>query len=275
MATAKVLRGVEFCFSIIAALTYGLQHMKNLTNSLAPIALPLLMILIGISGCRTREAPDTLRVGMTYDEVENILGKPNQIARGVNELTYDAEQLTREEIRTSHTVREDSYPPNQWVVRRVINTTGALMYVTWVYDQSKYETCWVHRKNFSVVYDTIPVKEYFINGERVSKDDYDLVDEYAYFRTTDASGQYISKREWERLGATFPDLRRGRIKAEKRIISRAPKIVRKEIQSGLKRKYYEVMNKFSAVFDASSGRLVTQGYFPFAVSEVGEELNSE
>lgn len=73
----------------------------------AVIALLVLPMLFSLAAC-TAKKPD-IKVGMTYDEVEKAIGRPEAITRGVNQVSLDEEGYFE------------------------VQTIGQLLYVTWQY----------------------------------------------------------------------------------------------------------------------------------------------
>ena len=104
--------------------------------------LLLALMLYGCTSGDKENAPtlSSVTVGMTYEEVERILGKPLAIERGAGELNFPdgpdrgpKEKRRIERCRASHLadsgIMQIQAPP---VYRHV----GSLLYVAWVYDQT-------------------------------------------------------------------------------------------------------------------------------------------
>ena len=78
-----------------------------------PICLVFSLIILSCSKTKTK---DEIKVGMTYDEVENILGKPESIDKGYSDFDYDYM----------------NYPK--------IKKYGQLLYVSWSYKNYRIDS---------------------------------------------------------------------------------------------------------------------------------------
>jgi hypothetical protein len=82
------------------------------------LAVLLMLTLIGCKG-----SPDQIRMGMTREEVENILGKPAAIRRGISFI---------DSSRVARVIRRSDVP--------VVNFAPADNRVNWMYEISQKDT---------------------------------------------------------------------------------------------------------------------------------------
>ena len=126
---------------------------------------------------------DSLKVGMTYEEVEKILGKPVDISRGASRLEDEDENirgLGKTELETRLAELEfiqkvmDSTKNERLVAfRKSVKTTGQLIYVNWKYLGSRFDTATVIEPTWVNAH-LNSREEYFVNGVEVSRVDFDL-----------------------------------------------------------------------------------------------------
>jgi hypothetical protein len=224
----------------------------------------LILLLISCNAGK-RDIPP-IAVGMTYDEVEKLVGKPKEIRRGANELDYSSlESLTLDELNVldidsakSAVSRGDS---SVWAHKKEVKTIGSLIYVTWVFEKYDLDTNYVFKKLFRMVKDTVTETAYYLNDHKVSKRNWDKADIHDYMRTDyqgDAEMVTFGGRDRGQYNLGYE-----RIDTKtKRPVSR---IVEYKTASGSAKEYYQVTKEFCITFDASSGRVVTSGYQPVAV----------
>ncbi len=231
------------------------------------IPMVLLIILLAPSCISPKEKLPTILVGMTYDEVEKLLGKPKQIVRGANQLapepisSISLEDLSSLDLDLAKSAlsRGDSAV---WPTNHNVQTVGNLIYVTWVYEQARVDTHYVFKKVFHPKMDTSIVILYLLDDQRVDK---------GVFETADV-GDYLSRdyRGRYKVG-TFGGKDKGKYymgatRIDKKV-SRPEKLVNKTmIQDPSVKEYYFVQQTYCVIFDASSGRVVTSGFQPFAIS---------
>jgi hypothetical protein len=171
---------------------------------------------------------DTIKVGMTYDEVEKILNKPNSIVRGVNDLIRSNNQIA------------------------VIENYGTLLYVVWIYKQEKIDTGSYIYLDYNLAVDTSFYKEdKFYQGEyEISKEKYERI------RAT---------REKEKIDTSYSKKSRAsKFEIKKKTFNRFKVDERYEISTVFKVNY-DIMSKLAVIFDASSGRVVDRKYMPIMV----------
>jgi len=184
------------------------------------------------------EKAKQVKVGMTYEEVEKVLGKPSAIERGVSQLkSKDAQDVSLEELKNN------GFPQAQrkdsaiwfWVLPSIIETTGELLYVTWVYsDISDTTKCTVFTEEN--IPHNVPSKrmKYYINGRETSQ---------AYYEAC----RIVESRT--SFGYDFKTV----------IVNDTTSTV---VEHDTVRTKYEIIGRFCVIFDASSGRVVMPMYCP-------------
>ena len=196
-----------------------------------------------ILGCSKLDSKKKIKVGMTYDEVEKILDKPNSITRGVNQLN-------------------DNSPD-----KPSIETIGTLLYVNWVYNDSKIDTIFYQSLEIKYIPDTTykPINKYFLNDNEVSKETYYDNDTDSIYKNY--KGEIVSKylyyKYWLKYTKGNPppiSLYRKRITKEN-----VPYVKHVEVKRDVKR-FVTVQSVYCVLFDASSGRVVKSDYFPVSVN---------
>jgi hypothetical protein len=213
----------------------------------------LLPIVLLISCTKRTEAPeyrqykDSLEVGMTYEQVEKLLGKPFFVSKGFNEWSSDERQmgeLASDEITYVRRVI-DSLPDGRCKPWHHITTRGELMYVRWDYEP-KIDSVY----KFELVYDTTLSQirtgsTYYVKGSL--RKVFLEVDSAAYARY--AVGDLYD------YGDTMVKI------IEKKTVPRFATVVRRQLK-GVSRKYIRFLKSHAILFDASTGRLVAQGDYP-------------
>ncbi len=229
----------------------------------------IVFILLSIlSGCNHDFDPSEIKVGMTYDEVENILNKPVSITRGVNELYYDIEELPMDVIRKINT---DSISQNKnlkrWIVPHQVRTIGNLIYVTWVYNKTKTDTFYILMNSFKEITDTIKNKIpiYYIGNRQVSEKEYNKFDGYEYRLQNNKITDKDVYESYKKSGLyKLPTPAKREKKIEYKYNT---SIGKKQLLDKVERKYFIVHYSYCVVFDASSGRVTLSDYFPTHIDE--------
>lgn len=256
-----------------------------------------IMVLLPVLICCTKSPSfDQITVGMTYDEVESLFGRPEAIERGAREIKLDVDDLSLSELSLINPRINPSAPrddqqleisyanleilesqlkiledttnadSSKWSAPYRIQTVGNLIYVAWRYKDEKVETNYVpvrQLKSGSVT-DTIRIPHYLVNDKEVTKIDYDLVSDFVY-RHPD--GSIIGKSVWQAYKSSGlfqvpqPERARKRVSIELKLKTESRDFVETE-----GRKNYVVVYRFSVIFDSSSGRVVSSGYFPISVT---------
>lgn len=207
---------------------------------------------------------------MTYDEVEQILSKPDQIVRGVNQLeyipigSYNYEELEsidtdslRKAIQNNDTLA--------WMGKKVVNTIGNIIYVTWVFnDSSRIDTNYILIKNYREVIDTATVPVYYVNGFVVGKLEYER----------SKLNDYVRKNPYGDVNIIAPQndttmlQNAGYERITKKTVKHVQQITSRKARANSIREFYLTVKFFCITFDASSGRVVFAGYQPFSVQKL-------
>lgn len=171
---------------------------------------------------------DTIKIGMTYDEVEKILNKPSSIVRGINELVSTTNQLA------------------------IINNYGTLLYVVWIYNQEKIDTGSYRFVDYKLVSDTTYYKEYkyYQGGSEISEEKYNRI---LASREKEKNDTLLNKRS-----------KSTRIEIQKKTLNRSRIDERYEVGT-VYQVNYDIITKLAVIFDASSGRVVDRKYMPIIV----------
>jgi len=216
---------------------------------------------------------DSLKVGMTYDEVEKILGKPSDILRGVTKVEDEKEKynindldlagLNRrlEELKLKKAMLDTLTNLWIWVAKKSIETSGQLMYVNWKYLGSQFDTATVLEPTWIWIKKTTLGAEYYVNGAEVSRADFDLVDKFVYHSYYN-KGLILSEKEWKKrkeLGLEVPE--------PEQAVKEIKEIPLEQFKEKLILSYSHqvVESMFTILFDASSGRVVQWGYYPVSI----------
>jgi hypothetical protein len=205
-------------------------------------------------GSHQHKPSSEITVGMTYNEVESILGKPLAISRGASqlvaaELLLEADTNYFDQPGPTTTAKKESLAQvGARMYRQQVETVGQLIYVTWQYPQTRRDTTYTLSCN--------PPK-YLINGQVVSKSFFDGIGDLVYF---DDQGRPITaaQRDARYTENSFAHLPRP-IAAHKRVVGR---------DNIIRRNYYETLLQYCITFDASSGRVVTSGYQPMTIERL-------
>lgn len=298
-----------------------------------------LCLCVSLISCS--EKKPEISVGLTYDEVEKALGKPEEITRGVSQLStqewsdtisaitnrlkfgdYSAADMKRPEALVDITTDSAAHANGDslvWLVPMNVQTTGQLLYVTWVYSKARTDTFHVFQKAFGMRTDTLRRKVSVPNGKHLARIDtiYFLDDHrtspqiYRHANVGDYWGpannlvsiigggeiarydHYYSKDLYTLHGIragiisgaketgntrTFMQSRGFSLILKKHIETK--KVYETDWTTATKeslrqvrvakpsvKKYYAVYERYCVTFDASSGRVVTQGYQPILVTD--------
>jgi len=213
---------------------------------------------------------DSLQVGMTYDEVERLMGKPTQIDRGANELELAIDNYSLDELQFARAVAETSRIRSVWLAPKKIKPVGQLIYVNWIYlNDSRQDTTMAFRKKWkSVVTQKIVGYKYLINGYEVPKEEYDLVIDTVYRTYPAPEGWITTKEKWE-VRKKNPPLPKppDPEKAIKKMVPLTEDIHSSQYD-GLQKHLFLTTSYWCVVFDAASGRVVNTDYYPFFVNEI-------
>lgn len=272
---------------------YVMSSMKGFTMKISQAqSFFFCCLLIALCSCSNPPRIGDIKVGMTYDEVEKILGKPQAIDRGSKDLTLDVEQLTLSELSLANPRIDLSIPQDnqrlevlkaktlvldsqiailqdssmmhdgKWAAPHRIQSVGNLLYVAWVYPIQQTDSHYVPLRALrkGAVLDTLRIPHYFVDNQETSKSEYESATKIVY-RHPD--GSVMSKSLWESYQASglykmpAPAPPRRRISPELNVRSEPDQIV-----ETVDRKYFIVTRFFSVLFDASSGRVVSSGFAP-------------
>ncbi|MBU2636059.1 MAG: hypothetical protein KJ963_03085 [Bacteroidetes bacterium] len=186
------------------------------------------LILFIITTTLLNSQTSNVKIGMTYDEVQAVLGRPTSINRGFTEL-YDF---------------TDFYS---------MDTKGQLIYVRWEYaNKAKTEIKNIYK--YQTEYD-----------ESLSSKSYDSAQVANYQSKYDSSTS-----EWDKKFYLEKLIQRKEyLKTSMEQYSKHDSLKR---YSSLKKtpenyKKYVIKYVWCVLFDASSGRVTNQGYYPISVVE--------
>lgn len=238
-------------------------------------------LLIFSCGEKEKE-PLEVTVGMTYDEVEGILGKPESILRGANELYSDIDNLPEETLKTINTDTIDyKADNNRWFAPHQVKTSGNSLYVTWVYKKTKMEKFYVLFNKFKDDKKTatkkVPV--YYLGDKQVSKEEYDTAigslykepgetgKEKLYDKTVQKTKVPIDSSKSKLIKQKYPQTKGKMIEKRIEYVTKST-VSSKEVIESVDRVNYEVEYKRCVIFDSSSERVTEHDYFPFTVKEL-------
>jgi hypothetical protein len=205
---------------------------------------------------------------MTYEEVESQLGKPIAIERGANQLEIDYDKIPSDIAFKANFDTTIEMSPKRWFAPNSINKIGQLIYVTWVYDETKSDTFFMILDKYAEKEDTatkkVPV--YYVRDRKVSYKEYTQSDEYEYrladgWVTTEMN-YYVHKNRG--LMKDIPEP----IKIKRIGYEPSEYVHTINVKAGIEKIYYLVSYKNCILFDASSGRVVEKGYFPYSVNTI-------
>lgn len=197
---------------------------------------------------------------MTYEEVENILGKPDNISRGETQLEID--QINQiENINRSVEAASNSFI--RWDMNKTIKSVGSLIYVSWLYKDLRLDTCYIAADEYKEVFDTsyTTKKNYYIGDLKVTKKQYNAHTGILYL--SPYLGQIINKKEHDHFRKFGNKQLAPPKKVKKRIVNKKiPRISSNIIFDKTEKLYFEITNVKTIIFDAASGRVTEDGYFP-------------
>lgn len=236
-------------------------------------------IMLVFFSCGKKEEATKVTVGMTYEEVEAILGKPASILRGMNELYSDVNTLPEEIVNTLNTdTTETANDEQRWMAPHEVKTMDESMYTTWVYDDSKTETYYVLYNKFKDEKGTtskkVPV--YYVNDKQVTKEVYDATKETSFVNTEKQKNTEPIKKTKIPMDSLKTKMKTNELPQGKIVKKRIEYITKtsqtsKQVIESVDKVNYEVQYKLCVVFDASSGRVTFYDYLPFTVKELSKE----
>jgi len=240
----------------------------------------ILAIVTVLFSCGEKKENSTINVGMTYEEVESVLGKPISILRGVNVLYPEVDSMLQE---TSRIINLDTTETRddikRWFALHKVKTDGESMYVTWVYEKTKTDTFYVLFDNYKegqTITKKVPV--YYLGDKKVSKEEYNAATGSLYKESGETSKQqnYNQTGQKTKVPVDSVQLKQPKMKdkqtKEKLIEKRIEYVTTtvgssKAVVESVDKVNYVVEYKLCVVFDASSGRVTKYDYFPFSVKE--------
>jgi len=240
----------------------------------------ILAIAAVLFSCGEKKENSTVNVGMTYEEVETVLGKPVSILRGVNVLSPEVDSMSEETTRVINLdTTETRTDSKRWFALHKVITDGESMYVTWVYEKTKTDTFYVLYDNYKegeTITKKVPV--YYLGDKKVSKEEYDAATGSLYKEQGKTGKQQYYNQTGQKTKVPVDSINSKQLKMkdpqtkgkliEKRIEYVTKTVGRsKAVVESVDKVNYEVEYKLCVVFDASSGRVTQYDYFPFAVKE--------
>ena len=250
----------------------------KLIYSIFIITIALLIFACGEKEKEQELEPLEVTVGMTYDEVERILGKPTSIIRGTNELVA-IEDLPEDPLRainvdTVDTKNED----NRWMAPQEVKTSKEELYVTWVYDEEKTEDFYVLYDNYKegqTITKKVPV--YYLGDKKVSKEEYNAATGSLYIEPGTGKQQNYETGKKTKVPMDSLKLKNPKMKdpqTKGKMIEKRIEYVTKRVGSteavveSVDKVNYDVDYKLCVIFDSSSERVTEHDYFPFAMKEL-------
>jgi len=261
----------------------------------------IVLLLAGICSC---DKKSDLRVGMTYEEVQQILGHPIQQDRGVKKIQYpDASEKMVARIQELYQLEQELYelrktnfdtekelyrkgfiseaptPPVQLPEVHYYSsapsliphdTLNALFSIAWVYQDSIMDTCSTMGIQKEVVIDTLRsyVTKYFVNERIVSKSTFDATEEGVKELFYTRSGYTTTKETYEAYWAPKGEGRKEVVTVTEEARQVQIENHQSRLKTNLKPEQYLITSLFCVVFDASSGRIITFGYYPSAIRKL-------
>jgi len=253
----------------------------KLVYSMFIVAIALLIFACGEK--EKEQVPSEITVGMTYDEVEGILGKPTSILRGTNELTA-VEDISEDPLRvinvdTVDTKNED----NRWLAAQEVKTSKEELYVTWVYDEEKTEDYYALYDNYKegqTITKKVPV--YYLGDKKVSKEEYNAATGSLYKEPGETGKQQVYNKTGQKTKMPDDSLKLKQPKMKQlqtkgKFIEKRIEYITKRVGSSdaviesVDKVNYEVEYKLCVVFDEASQRVTANEFYPFAVKELDED----
>lgn len=241
------------------------------------ILFPIFLLIVSslnFFSCNKQPDYSKIKVGMTYDEVETILGKPISITRGANEFDYNFQPIDLPQLYSLNINFDPSHVDSaRWISPPSIKTIGNLIYVTWIYNKTKIDSHYILIDKYKTVKDTnyMPGVTYYLGNIQVSKKLFDDSDGYlykSYDGTICDKALYRSFVESKLFKMPNP------VKVEKRIIKTSSKYLSNHSElEKTERINYIVNYLYCVVFDAASGRVTSSDYFPINIHKKNNTLN--
>jgi len=240
----------------------------------------ILAIATVLFSCGEKKENTTVNVGMTYEEVETVLGKPISILRGINVLSPEVDSMLQETTRVINLdTTESATDRNRWFALHKVKTDGESIYVTWVYDKEKTENFYVLYNNYKegqTITKKVPV--YYLGDKKVSKEEYNAATGSLYKEMGETGKQQVINQSGQKtkvpvdsVQAKQPKMKDPQTKGkliEKRIEYVTKTVGKSEaVVESVDKVNYKVDYKLCVVFDASSGRVTQYDYFPFTIKE--------
>jgi hypothetical protein len=236
---------------------------------------PFLFCLLLFSSCNqkndqqkstTGNFRDSIKVGMTYEEVQHFLGRPSNIIRGASQLVSADESFSQEELKLIKSAIDTLKDARVWAFKKKIQTIGQLMYVTWTYPESTTDTNFILFPKFKTVKQETTIYNYFVNGIETSQDEFESIQDVVYF--VGDPKRVATKKEWDRQMSVYPKWAYGPYKATKHKKFGHIEHNSRTVFDGYNKHFFVTKKLFCVIFDASSGRVTDGGFMPFEVMEI-------
>ncbi len=240
---------------------------------------PLLFVLLLFISCNQKNEQqksavgnihDSIKVGMTYDEVQHFLGRPSNIIRGANQLISEDESFSQEELKLIRLAIDTLRDSRIWAFKKKVQTIGQLVYVTWTYPESIIDTNFTLFPKFNMLKQETTIYKYFINGIETDQSEFEAIQDTVYF--TGDTRQVSTKKEWEKQKSIYPQWAYGPYKATK--LKKFDHIEHNNhsVFDGYGKHIFVTRKLFCVIFDASSGRATDSGFMPFEVQEISKVI---
>jgi hypothetical protein len=240
----------------------------------------LIATLVLISCGEKKEEAKEVAVGMTFEEVEGILGKPVSIIRGMNELT-EAEEIIEDPLRVVSVDTVDTKnEENRWMAPQELKTSKEELYVTWIYDDVKTDDFYLLYNNYKegeTITKKVPV--YYLGDKKVSKEEYNAATGSLYIEPGKTGKQQVYDKTGGKTKIPADSLKSKKTKMQQ--LQKKGKMIEKRIEyvtktvgksdaviESVDRENYEVEYKLCVVFDEASQRVIEHDYFPFTISKL-------
>jgi hypothetical protein len=252
----------------------------KLIHSIFIITIALLIFACGEKEKEQELEPLEVTVGMTYDEVEGILGKPTSIIRGTNELAA-IEEIPEDPLKAVNVDTVDTKNENnRWMAPQEVKTIKEELYVTWVYDEEKTEDYYVLYDNYKAgqtITKKVPV--YYLGDKKVSKEEYDAATGTLYKEPGETGKEKLYDKTGQKTKVPIDSSKSKLLKkklpqTKGKMIEKKIKYVTKTVGSkdatveSVDKLNYEVEYKLCVVFDEASQRVTAKEFYPFAVKEL-------
>ncbi len=242
-------------------------------------ATVILAIAAVLFSCGEKKENTTVSIGMTYEEVEAVLGKPSSIIRGTNELA-DITSIPEDPLRVINVDTIDTKnESNRWMAPKEVKSSKEELYATWVYDKEKTEDFYALYNNYKegqTITKKVPV--YYLGDKKVSKEEYNAATGSLYKEVGETGKQQVNNQGGQKTKVPVDSIQikqpkmndpqtKGKL-IEKRIEYVTKTMGKsKAVVESVDKVNYKVEYKLCVVFDSSSGRVVQHDYFPFSVKE--------